>query len=128
RSPARSRSAEVGGRHELHAGAWGCQGDSRAPAGDPSPARRGVRGDPGRSGRAGDGHTMKTVAEFMATSLLTAAPRETVTAVVRRLTDHGIGGLPVLERSEEHTSELQSRFDLVCRLLLEKKKQKNNTN
>src|SRR5699024_6093160 len=26
-------------------------------------------------------------------------------------------------RSEEHTSELQSRFDLVCRLLLEKKKQ-----
>src|SRR5699024_12078847 len=27
----------------------------------------------------------------------------------------------VTERSEEHTSELQSRFDLVCRLLLEKK-------
>src|SRR5207249_10014726 len=34
---------------------------------------------------------------------------------------HGRGhGL--LVRSEEHTSELQSRFDLVCRLLLEKKK------
>src|SRR5437868_7943543 len=35
-------------------------------------------------------------------------------------------GSPVLFRiglrSEEHTSELQSRFDLVCRLLLEKKK------
>src|SRR5699024_12103530 len=29
-------------------------------------------------------------------------------------------------RSEEHTSELQSRFDLVCRLLLEKKKHENN--
>src|SRR5437868_11266904 len=29
-------------------------------------------------------------------------------------------------RSEEHTSELQSRFDLVCRLLLEKKKQNND--
>src|SRR5438105_11482611 len=28
-------------------------------------------------------------------------------------------------RSEEHTSELQSRVDLVCRLLLEKKKMKN---
>src|SRR5206468_12942176 len=28
------------------------------------------------------------------------------------------------ERSEEHTSELQSRSDLVCRLLLEKKKKK----
>src|SRR5699024_12872549 len=27
----------------------------------------------------------------------------------------------VPDRSEEHTSELQSRFDLVCRLLLEKK-------
>src|SRR2546422_2253836 len=30
-----------------------------------------------------------------------------------------------LERSEEHTSELQSRLHLVCRLLLEKKKKKN---
>src|SRR5437868_12825520 len=30
-----------------------------------------------------------------------------------------------LLRSEEHTSELQSRFDLVCRLLLEKKKKKH---
>src|SRR5207249_5729293 len=30
-------------------------------------------------------------------------------------------------RSEEHTSELQSRFDLVCRLLLEKKKNKKYT-
>src|SRR5207302_10514139 len=29
------------------------------------------------------------------------------------------------ERSEEHTSELQSRENLVCRLLLEKKKKKN---
>src|SRR5699024_12278215 len=28
----------------------------------------------------------------------------------------------IASRSEEHTSELQSRFDLVCRLLLEKKK------
>src|SRR2546422_2561961 len=34
-------------------------------------------------------------------------------------------GLPA-ERSEEHTSELQSRLHLVCRLLLEKKK-KNST-
>src|SRR5690606_41380740 len=30
--------------------------------------------------------------------------------------------LPCAERSEEHTSELQSRENLVCRLLLEKKK------
>src|SRR5690349_24041544 len=33
----------------------------------------------------------------------------------------------IQSRSEEHTSELQSRRDLVCRLLLEKKKT-NNTN
>src|SRR5438132_6992373 len=32
---------------------------------------------------------------------------------------------PAEVRSEEHTSELQSHSDLVCRLLLEKKKQKN---
>src|SRR5438034_7136980 len=31
-------------------------------------------------------------------------------------------------RSEEHTSELQSHSDLVCRLLLEKKKKKTNNN
>src|SRR5689334_24809417 len=31
-------------------------------------------------------------------------------------------------RSEEHTSELQSQFHLVCRLLLEKKKKKKNKN
>src|SRR5699024_12075327 len=33
-----------------------------------------------------------------------------------------LGSALNLFRSEEHTSELQSRFDLVCRLLLEKKK------
>src|SRR5207248_8356423 len=31
------------------------------------------------------------------------------------------------KRSEEHTSELQSPYDLVCRLLLEKKKKKNDS-
>src|SRR5690242_20762513 len=33
-----------------------------------------------------------------------------------------------LHRSEEHTSELQSHVNLVCRLLLEKKKQQKNKN
>src|SRR5699024_12810360 len=37
------------------------------------------------------------------------------------------GGPRQNRRSEEHTSELQSRFDLVCRLLLEKKKKERNT-
>src|SRR2546422_3545542 len=35
-----------------------------------------------------------------------------------------ISDRPVEDRSEEHTSELQSRLHLVCRLLLEKKKKK----
>src|SRR3989442_5697504 len=34
----------------------------------------------------------------------------------------GAGGIADIPRSEEHTSELQSRPHLVCRLLLEKKK------
>src|SRR5207247_11210377 len=36
------------------------------------------------------------------------------------------GTVAMTLRSEEHTSELQSRVDLVCRLLLEKKKKKKN--
>src|SRR5207248_9334530 len=47
-----------------------------------------------------------------------AAPTPAVGAVSAR---------PRLARSEEHTSELQSPYDLVCRLLLEKKKKKNKT-
>src|SRR5438105_11932171 len=46
-------------------------------------------------------------------------------------TQHAVGGCHQLRlarrehpRSEEHTSELQSRVDLVCRLLLEKKKKR----
>src|SRR5258708_18571895 len=42
---------------------------------------------------------------------------------------HGLAGVVSLvmqERSEEHTSELQSPDHLVCRLLLEKKKQNEN--
>src|SRR5437867_9886726 len=35
-----------------------------------------------------------------------------------------VGAIEGFERSEEHTSELQSPYDLVCRLLLEKKKKK----
>src|SRR2546430_16253882 len=35
---------------------------------------------------------------------------------------HGAGARAMKDRSEEHTSELQSQSNLVCRLLLEKKK------
>src|SRR2546429_4210660 len=44
-------------------------------------------------------------------------------AVVVQLTAAGTGTPLMPWRSEEHTSELQSRLHLVCRLLLEKKKQ-----
>src|SRR5699024_12277114 len=46
-------------------------------------------------------------------------PRGTAPIIVPR----GVVDSPA-QRSEEHTSELQSRFDLVCRLLLEKKKKR----
>src|SRR5260370_19144542 len=39
----------------------------------------------------------------------------------------GLAGLWQQQRSEEHTSELQSHLNLVCRLLLEKKKKKRET-
>src|SRR5699024_11837212 len=38
-----------------------------------------------------------------------------------RVPGMSLGAIADTDRSEEHTSELQSRFDLVCRLLLEKK-------
>src|SRR5438034_5356885 len=41
---------------------------------------------------------------------------------VRPYPERALRKLPVGDRSEEHTSELQSHSDLVCRLLLEKKK------
>src|SRR5438874_13582449 len=40
----------------------------------------------------------------------------------RSAASQSASSLPGAKRSEEHTSELQSRRDLVCRLLLEKKK------
>src|SRR2546430_3052237 len=46
---------------------------------------------------------------------------ELIRAEERRQTE----GLEMIPRSEEHTSELQSQSNLVCRLLLEKKKIKN---
>src|SRR2546422_5387425 len=42
----------------------------------------------------------------------------------RGITHSFVGAVIEIVRSEEHTSELQSRLHLVCRLLLEKKKKK----
>src|SRR2546427_2459107 len=41
-----------------------------------------------------------------------------------RVRHHGLRSAGIGTRSEEHTSELQSQSNLVCRLLLEKKKKK----
>src|SRR5699024_12006127 len=43
-------------------------------------------------------------------------------SIYKLLDAHSSRTCSLVSRSEEHTSELQSRFDLVCRLLLEKKK------
>src|SRR5688572_31699927 len=52
------------------------------------------------------------------------AGRDGLVGSVEAVADEGVA----LARSEEHTSELQSQSNLVCRLLLEKKKNKNRTN
>src|SRR5256885_8387973 len=48
-------------------------------------------------------------------------------ALARRAAEEHGGTLTAEKRSEEHTSELQSPCNLVCRLLLEKKKKTTNT-
>src|SRR5690606_41352040 len=52
----------------------------------------------------------------------TRMARAIAVAIVRPIGNRGLES--VIPRSEEHTSELQSRENLVCRLLLEKKKKK----
>src|SRR2546422_7388650 len=44
---------------------------------------------------------------------------------LNRMIDKLVDFMDGMQRSEEHTSELQSRLHLVCRLLLEKKKKKS---
>src|SRR5438132_2501716 len=69
-------------------------------------------------------HAGSGVAECL---LLTGAQRVAGERALERLVVLGEGAFGQV-RSEEHTSELQSHSDLVCRLLLEKKKrQKNET-
>src|SRR3712207_8603360 len=65
---------------------------------------------------------------YESTTLLTVRPASIVTGTVAQLSDSDLTlrinniTQEVTSRSEEHTSELQSRQYLVCRLLLEKKK------
>src|SRR2546422_3015810 len=54
----------------------------------------------------------------------TCVPTQTSQPSGRTWTVQFTGSMVACARSEEHTSELQSRLHLVCRLLLEKKKKK----
>src|SRR3989449_3965605 len=60
---------------------------------------------------------------FRSSVALTDSRPEAIPPAIRRIGDLFTGGVK-RGRSEEHTSELQSRLHLVCRLLLEKKKNK----
>src|SRR5699024_11236643 len=60
-----------------------------------------------------------------ATTILAASPRSIIATASLTETQNSCSDMYAATdtgRSEEHTSELQSRFDLVCRLLLEQKK------
>src|SRR5699024_12270304 len=70
----------------------------------------GVQGEPSRN--------ELTLSPFGKATLLTLV----ITYPSQEVRDTVLGTGMTEGRSEEHTSELQSRFDLVCRLLLEKKK------
>src|SRR2546430_6143971 len=77
--------------------------------------------EPGRPTRSWSGHSRR--------SAWLAGPRCSACS-----TDSAVPGFPDAaigerhpDRSEEHTSELQSQSNLVCRLLLEKKKQNTST-
>src|SRR5437588_8830689 len=114
-----------------HAVATGCARHAPAPAAAPDstlhPRARGVIEGPQRDPRgnalAGDLHFVSACGDPLGTHRCAAVGE--VAETERRtdgMTEHPRGDA---SRSEEHTSELQSHSDLVCRLLLEKKKKKN---
>src|SRR5438034_5268656 len=83
---------------------------------DPIEALRGVSRSTARTGAL----PRKMLVVFQAAlSLVLLAASGLLTAAVHRLESQRFGFLQE-QRSEEHTSELQSHSDLVCRLLLEK--------
>src|SRR5689334_24821584 len=67
--------------------------------------------------------------EFVAMRGKTLPPYHTIDGAIDKALGANQGTVVIADpsRSEEHTSELQSQFHLVCRLLLEKKKKKKIT-
>src|SRR2546422_8497518 len=61
---------------------------------------------------------------FPYTTLFRSVPGRALRVLILAKLPFRVPGEPLTARSEEHTSELQSRLHLVCRLLLEKKKKK----
>src|SRR5436309_13714576 len=93
------------------------------------PMECGSRGRPSHDGRIPSTQTLREPATVGRSDVADGAhsPRDLAVRPVHRPRRPGI--LPLAtgvlrKRSEEHTSELQSRENLVCRLLLEKKKKK----
>src|SRR2546427_6802380 len=72
-----------------------------------------------------DGITVKQLAEIEAA--VTAEVERAAEAAVQSRERMPPGESALEDRSEEHTSELQSQSNLVCRLLLEKKKKKKES-
>src|SRR5438034_3795523 len=66
----------------------------------------------------------KTRGEIAVVTLSDIGDREASDVALQIGRQWGVGAKAAAGRSEEHTSELQSHSDLVCRLLLEKKKKK----
>src|SRR5258708_21869948 len=64
---------------------------------------------------------------FRSISSKSGVPIVQVLSIVAEVLDNSYLESRILQRSEEHTSELQSPDHLVCRLLLEKKKQQTYT-
>src|SRR5690242_21214055 len=63
---------------------------------------------------------------FRSDEMIPQAAKERLASAVDAFCERIAFDVP--QRSEEHTSELQSHVNLVCRLLLEKKKKKTNKN
>src|SRR2546422_6945384 len=73
---------------------------------------------------AGIAELMNIIVQLLPNPLEGNPPVYVKTAADGKASELGAEPDPKLHRSEEHTSELQSRLHLVCRLLLEKKKKK----